>query len=95
MTHNEEEEVNMLQEVEDEFARAAELAPHMQLIFPAPNAASPSSSRWAAVVAWAHMKERVVVVRMIARVIASRVTGRLEASTSTVPSWLRSYLAQA
>ena len=30
-----------------------------------------------AVVAWAHMKERVVVVRMIARVIASRVTGRL------------------
>ena len=35
-----EEEVNMLQEVEDEFARAAELAPHMQLIFPAPNAAS-------------------------------------------------------
>ena len=35
-----EDEVNMLQEVEDEFARAAELAPHMQLIFPAPNAAS-------------------------------------------------------
>eukprot|EP01043_Picozoa_sp_COSAG02_P033661 COSAG02_NODE_2309_length_9170_cov_10.752508_2_plen_785_part_00 len=35
-----EEEINMLQEVEDEFARAAELAPHMQLIFPAPNAAS-------------------------------------------------------
>ena len=34
-----EEEVHMLQDVEDEFARAAELAPHMQLVFPAPNAA--------------------------------------------------------
>jgi hypothetical protein len=27
----------MLRAVEDEFARAAELAPKMQLIFPAPN----------------------------------------------------------